>query len=303
MKKIPIVFTLDENYFMPAGVALTSLLEAPNKDTFYELILLETGLTKEHKDKLESLAKIYKNCTFKFYNVEKYSNPEQETKGHQELNRSVFYRFLIPEILSDYKKVIFSDLDVIFKQDLSEVFKTDLSENYMGVIKSVAIDNVRYKEEFISCPNYFNAGFLVMNLEKMRNDGKDKELLDYMNCGYAFPFNDQDIFNVVFRSCVVYLPPKYCFIPSKKRDLLKDSKWHEAYGKNESIEAVKKPAIIHYASKYKPWITKKTEYKNEWMKYYKKSIFKDIPLSYKYAESDSPRKKAWRRLLRRLWQI
>jgi len=300
MNNVPIVFTLDENYFMPCGVALTSLLENAKKDTFYEIILLETGLTDEHKNKLESLAGIYKNCSFTFYNVESYSSAKQETLGHGELNYSVYYRFLIPEILKDYKKVIFSDLDVIFEQDISEIFNIDLSGAYLGVVKSVAVDNIKYKSELISRPNYFCAGLLVMNLEKIRNDGKDRELNDYMNCGYTFRNNDNDILNVVFDEDVVYLPPKYCFIPHRKRDLLQSPAWHKAFGKDECLDAVKNPAIIHYANKYKPWLTKKMAYKKEWMNYYKKSIFKDVPLSYKYAEADSPRKRAWRSLKRRI---
>lgn len=300
MNNVPIVFTLDENYFLPCGVALTSLLENAKKETFYELILFETGLTDEHKRKLESLADIYKNCSFKFYNVENYSSTDHEVSGHDELNCSVYYRFLIPEILKDYKKVIFSDLDVIFQQDLSDIFNIDLTEAYLGAVKSVVINKVQYKSEIIPCPDYFCAGLLVMNLEKIRNDDKDRELNDYMSCGYAFVKNDNDILNIVFKKNVIFLPPKYCFIPQRKRDLLQSLAWQNAFGKDNCTEAVRNPAIIHYAVKYKPWLTKKTDYKKEWMNYYKKSIFKDVPLSYKYAEADSPRKRAWRSLKRRI---
>lgn len=127
MQNIPIVFTLDENYFMPCGVALTSLLDNADENTFYEVILFETGLSDEQKDKLTGLSDIYKNCKIIFYNMKNLYNPEQKIKGHKGLNVSVFYRFLIPEILKDYKKIIYSDLDVIFEQDLSEAFNIDLS--------------------------------------------------------------------------------------------------------------------------------------------------------------------------------
>lgn len=300
MNNVPIVFTLDENYFMPCGVALTSLLENAKKDTFYEIILFETGLTDEHKRKLENLAAIYKNCSFKFYNVESYSSTKQETGGRKDLNKAVYYRLLIPEILKNYRKVIFSDLDVVFKQDLSEIFNIDMSEAYLGAVKECFRNNIKYKKsELISRPNFFFAGLLVMNLEKIRNDGKDKELINYANCDYTFPLNDNDILNMVFNEGVVYLPPKYCFLPHRKEDMLRTPLWHKAYGKCECIDAVKNPAIIHYANKYKPWLTKKMAYKKKWMDYYKKSIFNDVPIIYKYEICYSKRQKAWRHLIRR----
>jgi lipopolysaccharide biosynthesis glycosyltransferase len=190
----------------------------------------------------------------------------------------------------------------VFEQDLSDIFKLDLCDKYLAAIKAVTKYNIKYKNgELIYRPNYFYAGLLVMDLEKIRNDGKVQELKEYMNCGHSFSGNDNDILNIVFNEDVVYLHPKYCFIPHLKRELLKLPMWHKAYGKKECIESVKTPAIIHYASKYKPWLTKKMAYKKEWMDYYKKSIFNDIPLTYRYEkECYSKKQRAWRHFIRRI---
>ncbi|MDE4998687.1 glycosyltransferase, partial [Francisella tularensis] len=46
-----------------------------------------------------------------------------------------FYRLLIPKLLHQYDKVIYSDVDVLFQSDMSEVYYTDLtSYEWAGVI-------------------------------------------------------------------------------------------------------------------------------------------------------------------------
>ena len=52
MKQIPLVFAVDDNYAPFLSVTLKSILVNSSKEFFYKIFVLNSGLSKEHFDKL-----------------------------------------------------------------------------------------------------------------------------------------------------------------------------------------------------------------------------------------------------------
>ena len=52
-KKIPIVFAFDDNYALPASIAIQSLIDAKNPDTDYDVFVLHGGLAKSTINKMQ----------------------------------------------------------------------------------------------------------------------------------------------------------------------------------------------------------------------------------------------------------
>ena len=56
MKKIPIVFSIDHNYVMQAGVCILSLLNSSNEEEFYNIYILGANdITNEDKNLLQQI--------------------------------------------------------------------------------------------------------------------------------------------------------------------------------------------------------------------------------------------------------
>ena len=51
--KIPIVFAFDDNYALPAGIAIQSLIDAAKPDTQYDIFVLHSGLKSSVMRKIE----------------------------------------------------------------------------------------------------------------------------------------------------------------------------------------------------------------------------------------------------------
>lgn len=63
---IPIAMMFNDNYSIPASVAIYSLLANASKEHQYQLFVLQTNLSEEHKNKLTKLVFEFKNAFIKF---------------------------------------------------------------------------------------------------------------------------------------------------------------------------------------------------------------------------------------------
>ncbi|HCW07927.1 MAG TPA: hypothetical protein DGG95_11255 [Cytophagales bacterium] len=263
---VPIVFTFDNNFFVAAMVTFHSMLRHAHENTFYDIfIMLDVEKFKaENKNDLARLENDFSHkCKITFIDMKNFGDgfAIQDPR----FNFSVYYRLFIHNYIHIYDKVIFSDVDIIIVKDLNEIYQTDISDYYLGAIKQTKVNSLspaRFKKYInkatdIKQGNYFNAGFLLMNLKKIREGNFTEEFIKLSKVG--FNNNDQDILNHVFQNQVKYIGPKYCYIPAysyfKKIDR---SKFTEMFSPAEINEYENDPAIIHYAS-MKPWNINKLE--------------------------------------------
>ena len=162
------------------------------------------------------------------------------------------FRLLMPELFPELDKVVYIDCDVIVRQDVGKLFaETDLGDNYLGVIHEAAIEGQAERWRALGCDaeRYFNSGFLLMNLKKMREDGISAKLLDACRVDWL-EFPDQDALNQVCQGRVLPLNPVYngirtFFLPQYKGEFVKqysEALWDE----------VQENGTIHYTGG-KPW--------------------------------------------------
>lgn len=65
-KAIPIVFSFDNNYTIPAAVAFYSLLNKAAKNVFYEMFVLHSDISEENQDLLQNIIKRTNNASLNF---------------------------------------------------------------------------------------------------------------------------------------------------------------------------------------------------------------------------------------------
>ena len=246
-KAIHIVLTTDNNYIKQCCVTILSILLNSSETNYFCFHIIHTGFTEKEKSKFSF--KNFKNYKIIFYNVENFDLTDfSVTLSHTTI--TTYYRIFITKILTkDIKKIIYLDCDLIVLKDIKNLWEVDLENYFVGVVedkedfdyfKSIVNDNF----------NYFNAGVMLLNLDKLREyDFTAKCLEFYKKNETKLYFQDQDILNFVLNGKCKYLPISWnmqtAFYLNKKSKTI--NKFH--------FKKVKEnPNIVHYTMLYKPWI-------------------------------------------------
>ena len=97
-------------------------------------------------------------------------------------------RTALPLMFPDIDKVLYLDVDTIIVQNIDELWDIDLSDYYLAAVPEPLKTKV-YGQ-------YVNAGVMMLNLKKLREDGTAQKIIDLM---YAqkMDFPDQDAINKI----------------------------------------------------------------------------------------------------------
>lgn len=278
---IPVIFAIDNNVVIQCGVTITSLLLNAHEDTSYDFYVLYESqkLPEESRIQLKETFADRANCEISFVEVkEDYSDVDITGVF---ITRATYYRLSIPNLFPNFDKVIYADIDMIFQQDLSELYQTSLKNGeLLAAALDLSIDGKHYFRSDLpskigKCEkNYFNAGFLVMNLKQMREENVVEEFNRHAKIKYDQ--NDQDVLNVVCNGRVQILPSMYNF----QLNHFSNYMWRR---ENPEIQFGEffKHATLHYTWKHKPWNSLECVACDTWWHYYKMSPFYDDVVYFK----------------------
>lgn len=289
-EQINIAFIADDGYVMPTCVAISSICENCNKDYLYNIIIIVPDtISNSAVSRLSKCSKLEDNIKI---SINKASM--NELQGLHNYDDSKFLaatetallKFKLPELLSSIDKVLYLDGDILVRDDLVELYKTRLDSNYVAAVRD--LPQVLYGDnqvvgKDISGSDYFNSGVMLLNLKMMRDDGIVERLIDEKRNSDDNTLMDQNVFNIVFKDKVNQLPFVYnvCYInlvESAGRYNIKkiNELYNTHYEKPENILCDIK--IMHFSSKLKPWFFYDVPLADEWIYYYKKSVFNDEPI-------------------------
>lgn len=263
--RIPVVWGIDRQYVLQPFVVMHSILLHSDKE--YEFILLSADEIGEDIMPLEAgLREKYRNFTVTFIKVK----PEFENvvlySGH--LSKAAFHRLLIAQYVTWHRKCIYLDCDVIVNGDLTQLYETDLDGYYIAGVKDCHIisdssTNIEHQRmlKLPSRDHYINSGVMVMNLDKIREDGLTDRFLEQSR---KENWNeDQDVLNVCCYCGIKLLPLKYnlfhFYLGENIRLLTK-----LPYEKEEFAFSWSDPFILHMGGVYKPWISRRFKGAAQW---------------------------------------
>lgn len=285
---IPVVFSFDNRIILGASVAIKSLIDCANETTTYDIRIFHSDLNLENQKNISKLIENTRhNISFHYINPDLFKNAPKSNGSWREI---VYYRLIIPEILKEYDKVIYSDVDVLFKGDLKEVYSEDISDYDLGAVMAEknspnTICHKYFKEnknEFI-----FWSGFMLFNCKRFRENKIFNQLLENAQKFYKeLKFFDLDLVNITCDK-IYPLNMKYCVMQSiyynndyKERD---EYQYLKTIYSDKEIEKSKLDTIIvHYGGNPgKPWRMKNPyidykKYIDNLPKELKKMTFRDI---------------------------
>ncbi|RVY09819.1 glycosyltransferase family 8 protein [Helicobacter pylori] len=291
---IPIVVAFDNNYCIPAGVSLYSMLvhakrERERVKLFYQIHCLVENLSLENIAKLEeTIAPFSAFSSIEFLDITLSSEKLEPRHNYRKLDpliaseikklylklnsfsqkrfsKMIMCRFFFASLFPQYDKMIMFDVDTLFVGDISESFFIPLETHYFGAVREkdlIAINRNSAKDLYelrqmhaktigvadafpnleeaqILFDNYFNAGFLALNLKSWREENLENQLIGFFLLkNEKLLFNDQDALCFVCRGRILELPYSY--------------NAHPSFLDTPSFPSIKEARMLHFWGD-KPW--------------------------------------------------
>lgn len=290
MPKYNIAFATDENYLPYTFVVCQSIIDSISKQyrdissddaiifhiltdksvDIADLQLKANSFQERNKAIIDNLMVIHN------IDVDQFSS----CKGWGiHASKSTYYRLLLSEFLDpSIKEILYLDVDTLVLKDIRALFdNTDLSNHVAAVVLDAIASNEDSeslstiyrtndkKQGFhIKFSKYFNAGMLLINLDKWRQDNIGLKCIDLIKVG--LPFLDQDALNIAipdpliidgkwnFQTGALYAY-EYSFVKNKLLTRAPGKEFSEI--KNSILESdilasMSDPAIVHFTA-FKPW--------------------------------------------------
>ena len=267
---IPIIFATNNNYSMPLFVTITSILKNANSNEFFEIfVLYDKKKLNEFNRSIIKLKNIQKKiCNIDFIDISDFDFEKlPQTADCAHISKETYYRYAIPQLFKNYDKILYLDCDIVVKSSLKELFDTNIEEYYFAGVEDVLSEDNKAR---LGLGKYCNAGVMLLNLKKMREDNIEEKLFDYtMKNQDKILWQDQDVMNVVMQDGIFCLPLTWNV---QVFDWGNDSKFHKI---------INSANIIHFVGCIKPWdIESKSIVKKEFYKYYNMAMPESLILSF-----------------------
>lgn len=278
--RIPIVFSTDNNYAFCTYVALISIIKNTRTQDILEFyILIDNSFTEENRKIIEKAEDLYHNVITSFLTVDVNFYKQIKVNYDSRITIATYYRLFISEILSDIDKCIYLDSDIIVELDIEKMYKIDIADNYIaGVRDAIVQEEMEIYKDYadklgiVSMDTYMNAGILVMNLKKIREEKLYEKFLIHIDRNYDMA--DQDILNVCCYGKIQFLPLKYNL---PKRFYNRFYKLEKTVIADEEIKEIKRGnMILHFSEMYKPWDSVRCRGQEIWWHYARMTVCTEI---------------------------
>ncbi len=224
MQSIPIILSSDNNYAPFAAVLITSVCH--NTKSFCNFYILDGGITKENKEKILELKNQFNNFSLDFVQVDENKIGLKDFILNSYITKATYYRFMIPKIFCDIKKLLYLDSDMIVKKDITELYLKNIDSYFLGAVKDYGstkyINKLKNNLEIDKSHNYFNAGVLLLNNQKWIKENIFEKLLKIKE-KYKTKLlcNDQDVLNKCFENNYFSLDYKYNSLTNDTNTLIR----------------------------------------------------------------------------------
>jgi lipopolysaccharide biosynthesis glycosyltransferase len=247
-----VTLSSDQHFVRPLAVTVASLAAAHTSSRL-TLHIINDGIGEDDKNRLEECAGRH-SVRWVQPDVSRYEGVRTADK----MPRASWFRISLGELLPDIERVLYLDADVIVERDLGELLDTQLHDNGLAAVREAffGVFGVRGGPPFgeLGVPAetpYFNAGVLVMDLERWRIERTGDAVLGVLR-KHRLPMGDQDALNTVFAGRWHELHPRW----NHQTAHLVAGRSHPRSVPNAKhlAEAIEDPGIVHFTGRIaKPW--------------------------------------------------
>lgn len=271
-----IAFNIDSNFFMPAGVTITSVLEN-NPEENLTFHIFADSVKDDDLDRLRKTAEKYKqNCIVYIMDMEPFNNFHIK---HARFKKVSYFRLYMPKVLQKMTdKFLYIDADLICMNSIRPFFSLNLNNKVLAVVSDLKEACENYTKFLgLASGQYFNSGVLLIDIKKWNENNITEKCFSYQGVNpEKFNCHDQDVLNLVIDGNAYFIDNKFNYLGVKNGVAPQDC------------------IIYHFFGREKPWNIALTKYDKLWRKYLEISFWdnieQDLPLkepknyhNYKYA--------------------
>ena len=259
-RDIHICTACDNSYSEYLGTCITSVLKNKKAEDRIYYYVLDGGIEKKNKEKLRNFKQYGSSYFIYFLPIDNAKlSLLAATVQNTYLTLSTYYRLLMADFLPEYlEKVIYLDADTIVRTSLFELYNQKFDQcSVLGIKDVLEKDNTRR----LNLKQYVNAGVLLIDLNKWRNDRTKEKFFSFIKQHYdLIYYHDQDVLNCVLQKEIRQINPLW------------NAQTASYPGSEEQNENGKTAHIVHFVSDRKPWIENNgNPFEGEWIRYWKQS--------------------------------
>lgn len=267
-----IVYTLNNKFVPQVAASITSVCENNQNMDSIHFYIIHTDISPSNQKKLNNHILKY-NRDVQFIELDDFNNYFDFNFDTTGWNPIVLARLLLDKLLpKKVKKVLYLDGDTIVRDSLQNLWNTNVDKYAIAASIEPTINQKRKNQLNMKEKPYYNAGVLLINLKKWREENTGEKIINYYrkNNGKLFA-NDQDAINASQIDNILTISPKYNFYnifyqyPYSFLAKLCDYPYipYDIYK-----EARNNPVIIHYLGEERPWRIGNThKFKDDYLKY------------------------------------
>ncbi len=212
--------------------------------------ILTDWVNDEDREKLQKFAEKW-NVVIVLYlmndsNMDSFTQFRLTNKSGKNIY-AMYYRWLIPYVVDQQiQKILYLDIDSVCVRDISVLLNEKFEEPILAVRDVFDIELAKRLK--LNSGHCFCAGFIFMNLTKIRKENDAEKIIQYLyHCQtnhIPLPLTDQDAGNVIFDGRVRFASSLYHY--SQTLEFLEHLKegWQNT---------IKDAYFVHFQGGWKPW--------------------------------------------------
>lgn len=283
--KIPIVFSTDHNFVMPTGVAIKSLIRNSSYEVYAIYILISSDVDEHDKTELGSIVE-NTDSEITFIDTNGAFDNAYEVRG---ISKVTYFRLIIPWLLPQYDKIIYSDVDIVFRKGLQSLYQLTIEDNLICGVKDSYSDDefIKYLKGLgLNWDNYINAGFIVINSKLWREENLLEKIKLHIDNNYEY--QDQDIINIVCKNRIKYISPVYNFNANGFAGMNKRYLKHLSRFGLSKFSLLANVCVIHYCG-MKPWRGRGVFLSFEWFSNFAQTIWYNPEMEFRAYTEVTPK--------------
>jgi len=258
---ISVIHCFDHNYVLPAAVAFQSLLEhAKTPDAVYDLHVIGSGITDGDRALLNKVVAAFPQArlTFKTPPQNPVAADALPEKGHYSID--LYYKLMVPELYPELDRAVLADVDVVWEDDVAKVWNAMPGNGRTLVTGAWDPGYAAYHREGLFPTGKplirkyarkfsaeeleklrISAGLMVFDLAGLRREKMTEKWISFAlaNLNRAI-LPEQEPINIVTHDRIATLPHNFMADAGS----FGHERWQEVFGSS---------AMLHFASKEKPW--------------------------------------------------
>ena len=283
-----VVYSSSDSYASVAGVSMYSLLCNNKSSKELNIYIVDNNISEKNKEKFRKMCSDFgRSLTFiPIADIEKLAGTKIDIGRW---NISTFGRLFEASLLPDsVEKVIHIDCDTMVMSSLEDLWNRDMEGKIVAGSLECIGDSYKTEIGLSKDDTYINAGNIMLNLKKIREDNTEELFRSYIKNHSHLSFVDQAVLNACVKSDEKLVVPldynAYSIIYYiKYKNLKKVKKVTTFYSEEEVEKAVKKPAIVHFTTCFmdgsRPWIENNVHpLLSTYLDYKSKSPWTDTPI-------------------------